>query len=230
MSSSWAKKLDAKLATLDASGASKESIQTVANWIAFNRKHAAVIVATLTEKLQKGDSNNNNTWQLIHEVLGAERDNPGKWTKLQDLRVALGEGLVAVLEESTGLPEALDSQLKEWADWNAFGGPSLTLQLKRLYQQNKSGGGGAAAAAPVKEEEPGAVKEGSAAASATKQNEQPTTLSTVKKEETTPAAATAVPKPESSVQRRSSFSKNNQQVEYDFESKVLYGCRAADGF
>jgi hypothetical protein len=46
MSSNWGPKLEKKLNAL-ADSASKESIQTLANWIGFNRKHAAVIAQVL---------------------------------------------------------------------------------------------------------------------------------------------------------------------------------------
>jgi hypothetical protein len=229
--SSWAKKLETKLATLP-DNASQESIQTVANWITFNRKHAAVISSTLTERLlqqQQQEQRNNLYWQLIHEIILAERDHPSKWEKLQDLRVALGEGLVTVLEQRSSpserevLPflEEFDVRLKEWDGLNSFGGPSLISQLKRLYQSHKNhgvDGGGASVAAA---ETSGAVLEESKTAATTIQNDKETaTAASPKAEE----ASTETAKTESSpTPRRSSFSQNNRQVEYDFESKVSDG-------
>lgn len=122
---SWSKKLDKKLAALT-DNASKETIQTLANWVAFNRKHAATIASTLTKNLLQVENNsgggnendtddnnpNNNTaaafkrqwlyWQLIHEILIVDRDTPAKWEKLLELRIALGEALIPAMEQLGG--------------------------------------------------------------------------------------------------------------------------------
>lgn len=63
MTSNWGKKLEKKLNGL-ADSASKESIQTLANWVAFNRKHATIIATVLTGSLQGTrniNKNNNDT-------------------------------------------------------------------------------------------------------------------------------------------------------------------------
>jgi hypothetical protein len=103
-SSSWANRLEAKLASLTETS-SKESIQTLAKWMGFNRKHATAFAQVLqarlllhqhqdsgiiimTEKLQVTYIN------VIHEVMLLEQHNTAKWDKLSELRCALGQDVV----------------------------------------------------------------------------------------------------------------------------------------
>jgi hypothetical protein len=141
MSSSWGKKLEKKLKAL-ADTASKESIQTLANWIAFNRKHASTLVPVLINALQQSKNNAKRQWlcwQLIHEVLVMERGNSNKWGKLSELRVALGEALQPAMESlGSTMPDQLDKFLQEWEDHNVLEGPSLLSQIRRLYQNKNN--------------------------------------------------------------------------------------------
>jgi hypothetical protein len=140
MSSTWGKKLEKKLKAL-ADTASKESIQTLANWIAFNRKHASTLVPVLINALQQSKNNTKRQWlcwQLIHDVLVMERGS-NKWGKLSELRVALGEALQPAMESLGGtMPDQLDNFLQEWDDHNVFEGPSLLSQIRRLYQNKNN--------------------------------------------------------------------------------------------
>jgi len=157
MTSNWGKKLEKKLNGL-ADSASKESIQTLANWVAFNRKHATIIATVLTGSLQGTrniNTNNNDTsnttssssvnnnqgkrqwlfWQLIHEILMIERGNTKKWEKLGELRTLLGEALQPSMEHlGCAIPDKLKDLLEEWEEYDVFGGPSLMSQIWRLYQ------------------------------------------------------------------------------------------------
>jgi CID domain len=228
--SSWGKKLDKKLATLT-DNASKETIQTVANWIVFNRKHASTIASTLTQNLQEQAKIENTRrlwlyWQLIHEILVAERETPAKWEKSIDLRVALGEALIPAMEllgssmASSSNTTEMSDYLKEWESLNVFGGPSLMSQIKRLYANRNSISAAdeapqqqtASTLASVKQEElesasaPVAEAPGESAESTASQTKTTDTVKT--KLEETPA------------KRRSSFSQNNKIVDYDFDAKV----------
>ncbi|OEU15377.1 hypothetical protein FRACYDRAFT_275647 [Fragilariopsis cylindrus CCMP1102] len=141
MSSSWGKKLEKKLKAL-ADTASKESIQTLANWIAFNRKHASTLVPVLINALLQSKNNTKRQWvcwQLVHGVLVMERENSSKWGKLSELRVALGEALQPAMESlGSTMPDQLDKFLQEWEDYNVFEGPSLLSQIRRLYQNKNN--------------------------------------------------------------------------------------------
>jgi len=139
--SSWGKKLEKKLNGL-ADTASKESIQTLSNWIAFNRKHAQTIATVLTNALQDFKDNEKRQWlfwQIIHEILVRERGNGPKWEKLGQLRLALGEALQPAMKSlGSTMPDQLESYLEEWEDHDVFGGPSLNAQIRRIYQSRKN--------------------------------------------------------------------------------------------
>lgn len=258
-SSAWAKKLEAKLDGL-ADGASKESIQTLANWIAFNRRHAPAIAAVLTGRLVMdnaaggGGSTNKQQrqrtyWQVLNEVLVT--DHPGgtsgagaattttaanKWEKLAELRAALGEALVPAMEAmgGDGLPpsDLMDPFLKEWADLNVFGGPSLLAQIRRLYlggrgQQAGAGAaeGTSAAAAPPAQDAP-AKEDGAKLPPAQAADSEPKSAPDARGVVTggttssKPSARTETAAADGPTEKRASFSHLDQEVEYDFESKV----------
>jgi len=141
MSSSWGKKLEKKLNGL-ADTASKESIQTLSNWVAFNRKHAQTIAMVLTNALQDFKNNYKRQWlywQLIHEILVREKGNTLKWEKLRELRLALGEALQPSMKIlGSSMPDQLETRLEEWEDQDVFGRPSLNSQIRRLYQNRKN--------------------------------------------------------------------------------------------
>ena len=136
-SSSWGSKLEKKLSAL-ADAASKESIQALAKWIGFNRKHAPVIATVLLDAFKTMDDNPNRQWlywQVIHEVLLLEVETP-KWDRLLELRVNLGEGCVvpateALLQAKTLRTDKLPALLQEWDTHNVFGGPTIVSQVRR---------------------------------------------------------------------------------------------------
>ena len=134
--STWGKKLESKLSAL-ADSASNESIQTLANWIGFNRKHAAAIAQTLADALKaQADSPTRQWvyWQVVHEILLLENSNPTKWDRLQDLRTAVGETTIVAAIKGLPVvsPQVGDTLIKEWDELNVFGGPTLVSQIRRL--------------------------------------------------------------------------------------------------
>ncbi|KAG7360356.1 hypothetical protein IV203_035455 [Nitzschia inconspicua] len=235
--SSWGKKLDKKLATLT-DNASRETIQTVANWIAFNRKHAAIITETLIKNLQQAKENAKRQWlywQLIHEILIADRETQAKWDKLIELRVALGEGLIPVMEQlGNDMPSSdLNDFLKEWESLDAFGGPSLMSQIKRLYINRGIINDSVMKDAPAGELIETPAEEGSASETSVPIQpeeelhvteivslaEAPTETIAIKSEDFTEEIGSSnVKVEESPSKRRSSFSQNNKLVEYDFDA------------
>jgi len=136
MSSSWGKKLEKKLNGL-ADTASKDSVQTLSNWIGFNRKHAPILATVLTNNLRDAKNNAKRQWmhwRLIHLILVNESENSRKWEKLAELRVALGEALQPEMKLlGSAMPDELGAYLEEWEDKNVFGGPSTNAQIRRLY-------------------------------------------------------------------------------------------------
>jgi hypothetical protein len=142
MSASWGSKLEKKLSALTDS-ASKESIQTLAQWIGFNRKHAPVIASVLTNSLQNASSSSRQWlyWQLLHEVLLLDLDT-AKWDKCLELRVALGEKAVVPAVESlrskNSLSEKLEGLVKQWDAHSVFGGPTLVSEIRRFLSAEVS--------------------------------------------------------------------------------------------
>ncbi len=137
MPPSWGKRLEKKLSGL-ADTASKESIQTHANWIAFNRKHGQAITTVLTKSLQDYKSNDKRQWlfwQIINEILVREKENSMKWDRLGELRLALGEALQPTMKTlGSSMPEQLKAYLEDWEDRDVFGGPSVNAQIQWIYQ------------------------------------------------------------------------------------------------
>ena len=140
--SSWGPKLEKKLKAL-ADGASKESLQTLANWVVFNRKQAAVLANTLAEAIIATDNDTRQWlyWQVVHEVLMTNRDNPEKWERASEMRSTIGEN--AILAALGGLSnravvDKIDGLYKEWFEKNVFGGPTLIGQIERALESCKA--------------------------------------------------------------------------------------------
>ena len=164
MSSTWASKLQGKLAALNQQS-SAESIQALAKWIGFNRKHASTFAGVFAEQLEK--ETNNSTIQiltinvldrvLVLEYAGtasvggieAASGDAVKWERYADLRKTLVEdGLLPILSKKGGgglLPQTLDRLedcIKTWDDANSLNGPLLLNRLKRQVKEARSGNDG----------------------------------------------------------------------------------------
>ena len=120
---SYAKKLEQKLSAL---GSSAESLQTLAKWIGFNRKHAAAFGPPLLALMRTKPT---MTLSLIHECMQLEQDT-AKWDKMLDLRVALGETVVLPMASQLD-PDQLLPMVKAWDQSNAFQGPTLINQIRK---------------------------------------------------------------------------------------------------
>ena len=171
MSSSWATKFEKKLKALTEGGASKESIQTLATWMVFNRKHvsafsqvllslpdltsAAVAVSVGVPNATATTSKQTLYWQLIHQVLLSNKEDQDKWERALDMRITMGESVILVAlpnlcsnnnnnddddETSTTatIMDLVEGMIKEWDQYNVFGGPTLTGQIKRILLTAKS--------------------------------------------------------------------------------------------
>jgi hypothetical protein len=227
MSASWGSKLEKKLSALTDS-ASKESIQTLAKWIGFNRKHVAVIASVLSNSLQNAPSSSRQWlyWQVLHEVLVLDLDT-AKWEKLVELRVALGEQAVVPAIESlrskNALSEKLEGLVKQWDSHNIFGGPTLVSEIRRLLSAEVSA---SSASEPAAQAKPSPAKETSkddipkADAQEPEKEEAPveatkdTPAEKAKKEKARDEEVLVEP-----AQRRGTLS-TAKQITYDFDSKV----------
>ena len=170
MSSSWATKFEKKLKALTEGGASKESIQTLATWMVFNRKHVsafsqvllslpdltstAVAVSVGVPNTIATTSKQTLYWQLIHQVLLSNKEDQDKWERALDMRITMGESVILVAlpnlcsnnnnndddETSTTatIMDLVEGMIKEWDQYNVFGGPTLTGQIKRILLTAKS--------------------------------------------------------------------------------------------
>jgi hypothetical protein len=146
--SSWTQKLEKRLTAL-ADAASKESMQTLAKWICFNRKHSAAFCEALT----KGMEDITRRWlyyQVIHEIMMLEKGSD-KWDKLQDIRTAIGDCVVIVeIEklENVILIDQLKPLVDQWDNANVFGGPMLIQRIQHCLKNPKKA---VEATAPVPE-------------------------------------------------------------------------------
>lgn len=134
--SSWGPKLEKKLKAL-ADSASKESMQTLANWVWFNRKNAAAFAKTFCEALVATTTETRQWlyWQVLNESLLANRDDVDKWERASELRTTLGEGgIIPALQElgARTLTEKLEGLWKQWDENDVFGGPTIITQIRRL--------------------------------------------------------------------------------------------------
>mmetsp|Transcript_3654 Transcript_3654/g.5593 ORF Transcript_3654/g.5593 Transcript_3654/m.5593 type:complete len:467 (+) Transcript_3654:86-1486(+) len=141
-SSSWASKLETRLSAL-ADSASKESIQTLAKWMGFNRKHGAALASTLGTALL--NANPTRQWlylQVAHEFLLLNIDNATKWERLSDFRTTIGETVIgpaveAPLKQGEALHRIQDL-LQEWDAKNVFGGPTLVAHFRKTLSKSSS--------------------------------------------------------------------------------------------
>lgn len=245
MSSSWGSKLEAKLSALGETS-STESLQALAKWIGFNRKHASIFAVKLKEALEKATTGRQNVYlSVIHDVLKQEHGE-AKWDRLAQLRVTLAEEVIVPILEAgsaTGWPEKIPSMLKEWDNINAFGVPTLVNQIRKLVSASKTST--TSTVATNESEKPAAVASSEAAkampADILDESKKPAPLLQVTKEDSAPEAterpsAMEVPAPEV-IQEKPPLKldledihtkkftaptlspKALQEVTYDFESK-----------
>jgi hypothetical protein len=134
MSSKWGEKLQGKLSALT-EASSKESVQTLAMWIWFNRKHKDAFIATIREVLELGDSSRNSVvLSVIHEVFLLNLKQADKWETAVDLRLSLGESVVLPFAGSAFPASKIQASLALWDTHNVFSGPTLIHQIRDKLQ------------------------------------------------------------------------------------------------
>lgn len=228
--SSWGPKLEKKLKAL-ADVASKESIQTVANWVGFNRKHAAAFAKTLCDSLVGTTSETRQWlyWQVLSEILLASHEDAEKWEKAADLRTTLGEAAVIPALEGLGaraLTDKIEGLWKQWDDNNVFGGPTLIGQIRRVLSSVRSSSSSAPsktdAAAPSGEPDKASPPKAEQAPAGAKAETKNVKDSTGEKEDTSAARRGSLSSAGSAKHnRRGSLSSlPGVEIDYDFESKV----------
>jgi hypothetical protein len=219
-SSSWATKLETRLSALG-DGASKETIQSLAKWIGFNRKHCSSFCTCLDKHLSQDGAT--RSWlylQLVHEVMLLEKDNPMKWDRLNETRIMLGEMVVmpALRKSDVVMKEKVAPLVEEWEKADSFGSPTLINKMRNLLssdianEESKEDNSTAMADIPAEpKEEPKAPKE------------EPKTEATEPapkevKEEAKPKVEPNKPasSPPPSLNRQSSV----EEVTFDFEGSV----------
>ena len=246
-SSSWGSKLEKKLNVL-ADGASKESLQTLANWVGFNRKHASMFGKTFCDALVATATTSETRqwlyWQALSEVLLVNHlDDPEKWERASDLRSTLGETAVIPALEGLGarvllLIDKLEGLLKQWDNHNVFGGPTLIGQIRRLLTSASASSLvkgdtstppcnpdiSAAAQTPAETTAPPqALSEAAIEPSPEKTRDTSKSDEIIKREEAYIAnAVNTVDKADAASRRGSVSSLPGAEIEYDFEIKVRY--------
>lgn len=231
--SSWGPKLEKKLKAL-ADSASKESMQTLANWVWFNRKNAAAFATTFRDALVATNTDTRQWlyWQVLSECLFANRDNAEKWERASDLRTILGEEAVVPALRSLGgraLTEKVEGLLKQWDEDNVFGGPTIVGQIRRLLttpqvsveQETVDSSTDTQKETPAKAPEESSQKDTSATDKVVKVTGNDPVQ--VPKQAAEPIGGDAASSLDVGAQRRSSLSSlTGTEIEYDFESKVRF--------
>ena len=152
--SPWAKKLVSKLGALTETS-SKESIQTLAKWIGFNRKHAPVFGAVLLQHLlpspeqTKKNHKGSVVLSVLHQVLllhsptsaatTTDSSSMDAWNKLAELRRTLGTDVLVPAAPhlyQTANASTLDQYLQEWESRAVFG--SSTNSILEEFQTRQT--------------------------------------------------------------------------------------------
>lgn len=137
-------------------GASRESIQTLSKYMAFNRKkHGATLCEALSNAIRTKATTPGRKMlylSVMHEVLISESplqagyQNDKKWDRLADLRSQLGETVVvdaiASVRDCAGTSEAdlakIRNWIEQWEEIEAFGGPTIVLSARRALTAEKT--------------------------------------------------------------------------------------------
>ena len=231
--SSWGSKLEKKLKAL-ADSASKESMQTLAHWVWFNRKNAAAFASTFRDALIATNTDTRQWlyWQVVSECLFNNRDNAEKWERASDLRTTLGEVAVVPALQGLGtraLTDKVEGLLKQWDEDNVFGGPTIVGQIRRLLTTPQGSVEQATVDSPKdtpKETPASALAEPSKTDSS--ESDHAFKVSVTEKVQVPTKAAEPIgggpmsPR-DAGAQRRSSLSSlTGTEIDYDFESKVWF--------
>ena len=241
MASSWSNKLETRLSAL-ADAASRESIQTLAKWIGFNRKHSKAFCTTLDSQFQQAKTESRQWlyFQLVNEVLLLEHGNHAKWDRLSETRNLLGVTvLVPALERmmrssNSAITVRLTPLMDEWEKLNAFGGPDLVEKMRNILSSPPEEEEVVEVPAPVDVGESAAPKD-DLASEAIQEPKEPVELMTeVKEPDTTtdqdkaeekgaraPSPSNLSLKPSVSADEISlKPSVSTEEVTFDFESSV----------
>mmetsp|Transcript_2541 Transcript_2541/g.7454 ORF Transcript_2541/g.7454 Transcript_2541/m.7454 type:complete len:466 (-) Transcript_2541:72-1469(-) len=137
-------------------GASRESIQTLSKYMAFNRKkHGTTLCEALSNAIRTKATTPGRKMlylNVAHEVLISESplqagyQNDKKWDRLADLRSQLGETVVvdaiASVRDCAGTSEAdldkIRNWIEQWEEIEAFGGPTIVLGARRALTAEKA--------------------------------------------------------------------------------------------
>jgi hypothetical protein len=129
MKVSWANQFEAKLATLGPLS-SKETILTVAQWVAFNRKRICSFIPIFEDNLHKQPDLALN---LMHEIL-LMYQNTGRWESMEEARLALGEQVLL-----KNVPSHIPAEkLVAWDNLNVFGNPMIVNQLRKKLKEKEA--------------------------------------------------------------------------------------------
>lgn len=221
MSSSWGNKLESKLSALG-EASSTESLQALAKWIGFNRKHAPVFAVKLKEAVEKASTGRQNVYlSVIHDVLKQEQGGT-KWDRLADLRVCLGEEVIVPILEggiAAGWPEKIPVMLKEWDNLNVFGVPTLIIQIRKLLSASKTSPKAAPSDKPV------AVPPAAAKPVPTEVPDEPKKPAHLETLQVETEAAADVEKP-SATDASKSVAEEKQPVDLEIEDRKKYSSTA----
>ncbi|KAL7552760.1 hypothetical protein ACHAWF_015998 [Thalassiosira exigua] len=157
----YARKLLQKLSSLHPTESSHESRQSIASWMAFNRKRADGMGEGLLKAVEDAEASGDVARltllaKILHQaimincptamaVTGDGTGDPDQWEKCAALRARLGEMVVLPLwgalaratEKATDANAREDVRgeakrmIEEWGEHGAFGGPTVLEEYKR---------------------------------------------------------------------------------------------------
>eukprot|EP00545_Synedropsis_sp_CCMP1620_P007349 CAMPEP_0119004018 /NCGR_PEP_ID=MMETSP1176-20130426/898_1 /TAXON_ID=265551 /ORGANISM="Synedropsis recta cf, Strain CCMP1620" /LENGTH=417 /DNA_ID=CAMNT_0006955675 /DNA_START=65 /DNA_END=1318 /DNA_ORIENTATION=- len=152
----WSKRLQKRLSALT-DAASKDSLQTLARWISFNRKHAKEFSQTIAQTMASSSSPTRSWmfWQLVDHILLQDKDDSPKFDRYEELRIELGEVVVvpSMRDGSDELLLKIKPMMEVWDNINVFGGPTLINQIKRAASSPHKKKAPVAVAAPSQAKE-----------------------------------------------------------------------------
>ena len=144
-SSSMVSLLEQRMSNM-ADTASKDSIQALAKWIGFRRKHIKSFAKSMASAIENPSNNNNNTanngnssarqWlylRILHEAIILDSGLP-RWELLAEMREVLGDALSEVAKSGCldwQTTKKVEGFVKQWDTLNAFGGPTIINVLKK---------------------------------------------------------------------------------------------------
>jgi hypothetical protein len=137
----WSKRLEKRL-TARADTTTLESVQTIARWVSFNRKHAEEFGIVFHRLMMSSPSASRSWmyWQIIDQILILDNSHASKYDRNENLRVIIAEKVIlpCIQDISPDLMTKLIPLLEVWDTVNAFAGPTLMNEINKIISSRNS--------------------------------------------------------------------------------------------